>query len=401
MKCKICQSYSSKFGSARVLGRYIVDYFQCSECGLVQTEEPYWLEEAYLEAITPTDVGLVFRNQLSSAIASNVIFNMFDHEKIFLDYGGGCGLLVRLMRDLGYDFYWHDKYCKNLFAQGFEADAISHPNYELVTAFEVFEHLVNPIDEIASILESSQNILFSTTLLPSENPKPGEWSYYALHEGQHIVIYTIQALRMIANRFQLRLYSNGSTVHLLTAKEVDPAMFEQLVSVQRLDQRKASLLESDYYKTVDALLRRQEQMSFSNTGCKINQPIMLIAFPDWAQPEAMLLPALKNVFRAVLYRADNTRIVLSFYAGSLSSVALEEAELLLSSAVMQSLMQDEIEVPDGLEVSLISELDSQWSEQSWCRLSLDCEDEAAIAMANQPGIPVISWEALAAGECCW
>ncbi|WP_421656586.1 class I SAM-dependent methyltransferase [Leptothermofonsia sp. ETS-13] len=401
MKCKICQADSSKFGCARVLGRYSVDYFQCSECGLVQTEEPYWLEEAYLEAIAPSDVGLVFRNQLSSAIASNVIFNLFDHEKNLLDYGGGCGLFVRLMRDLGYDFYWHDKYCKNLFAKGFEADSISHPSYELVTAFEVFEHLVNPIDEIGSILKSSQNILFSTTLLPPESPKLEDWSYYALHEGQHIVIYTMQALRVIANRFQLRLYSNGFTVHLLTVKEIDPAVFDQLVSVQRLDQRKASLLESDYYKIVDALLQRQEQISSSNRGCNGSQPILLVAFPDWAQPEAILLPILENTFKAVLQRAGNARIALSFYAGRLSPVVLEEAELLLSSAVMQSLMQDEIEVPDGLEVSLISELDSRWSERSWCRLSLDCEDEAAIAIASQPGIPVISWEALAAGEHCW
>ena len=50
-KCKICDSNSHYFATAKVLQKYNVDYFQCSNCGFVQTEEPYWLDEAYSEAI--------------------------------------------------------------------------------------------------------------------------------------------------------------------------------------------------------------------------------------------------------------------------------------------------------------------------------------------------------------
>lgn len=50
------------------------------------------------------------------------------------------------MRDIKYKFYWQDKYCKNLFAQNLKA--IPEQKYELVTAFEVLEYLVNPITEI-------------------------------------------------------------------------------------------------------------------------------------------------------------------------------------------------------------------------------------------------------------
>ncbi len=40
----------------------------------------------------------------------------------FLDYAGGYGVFTRLMRDIGFDFYWHDPYTQNLFANGFEKD---------------------------------------------------------------------------------------------------------------------------------------------------------------------------------------------------------------------------------------------------------------------------------------
>jgi hypothetical protein len=35
----------------------------------------------------------------------------------FVDIGGGYGLLTRLMRDRGFDFYWKDPHCENIFAK--------------------------------------------------------------------------------------------------------------------------------------------------------------------------------------------------------------------------------------------------------------------------------------------
>ena len=151
--------------------------------------------------------------------ASNIIFNIFNHEAKFLDYGGGYGLFVRLMRDLGFDFYWFDRFCTNLFAKGFDFDETKDNPYELVTAFEVFEHFINPLNEIENILKFSKNILLSTELLPENNPKPNEWWYYSLQEGQHISIYTHKALSIIADKYHLNLYSNGLSLHLLAEKK--------------------------------------------------------------------------------------------------------------------------------------------------------------------------------------
>ena len=107
----------------------------------------------------------------STAANNNIIFKWFSHSAIFLDYGGRYGVFVRMMRDLGFNFYWSVKYCKNIFLKVFEADENTSYRYELVTAFEVFKHFVKPLVDIEKIFKFSRNILFSSKLLPVNNPK--------------------------------------------------------------------------------------------------------------------------------------------------------------------------------------------------------------------------------------
>ncbi|WP_374824726.1 glycosyltransferase [Aerosakkonema sp. BLCC-F183] len=249
MKCKICQSESVFFAKAKLLNKYDVDYLQCPNCRFVQTEEPYWLSEAYSNPIAKSDVGLVSRNIMLSKISTNIINTIFNDEGKFLDYGGGYGLFVRLMRDLGFDFYWEDKFCPNIFAQGFEIKK-NDTIYELLTAFELFEHLVNPVEEIEQLLKYSTNILFSTELLPANNPKPQEWLYYSLLEGQHISIYTHQALSIVAAKLGLQIYSNGASIHLLTKKNIPPILFENLAFCDPPQLTRKSLTQTDYFQAL-------------------------------------------------------------------------------------------------------------------------------------------------------
>jgi len=243
--CKICGSASHPFGNATLLHKYDVEYFQCSNCGFVQTEPPYWLAEAYSEAIARSDVGYVMRNQRLSTTASNVIAYGFDPSGTFLDYGAGYGLFVRLMRDLGYDFRWYDKYCENIFAKGLEATEGDRTQYELITAFEVLEHLENPLQEVQEMLRFSRNLLFSTELVPIHNPRPGEWGYYAPQEGQHISLYTRRSLEILAETLGLNFYTDGGMVHLLTEKPLSERAFLHWCSA-RSENRRGSLLYADY-----------------------------------------------------------------------------------------------------------------------------------------------------------
>ena len=228
MNCRICSSSASPFGAARVLDKLDVQYFLCPACGFVQTEEPYWLSEAYAEAITRSDVGLVTRNQGFAVLVRAVIGAFFDGGGKFLDYGGGYGLFVRTMRDLGFDFHLYERQCPNLFADGFAVDLASAGRFELVTALEVFEHFVQPVKEVESLLKLSDSVLISTAVLPEPPPAPGDWWYYGLEHGQHVSLFSSGSLEAMARRFGLSLHSDGRAFHLLTRKTISRPLFRLL-----------------------------------------------------------------------------------------------------------------------------------------------------------------------------
>ena len=249
--CKICDIPSLPFATGRILRKYEVQYFRCPECGLVQTEEPYWLDEAYAQAIGAADVGLLSRNVNMARTTEVVITAFFNPDKRFVDYGGGYGAFVRLMRDAGFDFHLYDKHCANLFAQGHEVAPDNRDKFELLTAFEVFEHLAEPTKELDQMLEKSSNIFLSTSLIPLRDPpKPGHWWYYSMDGGQHITLYTRESISRLAARAGLRAYSRGNT-HLLTKKRLPDALFRLLCGgrVSRLGElllpNRRSLLDSD------------------------------------------------------------------------------------------------------------------------------------------------------------
>jgi len=256
MNCKICDSLSlSLFDKAIVLGKYEVSYFECKRCGFVQTEEPYWLEEAYSKVIGSSDIGLVSRNLVNLELTRTVIALFFSRQEKFVDYGGGYGLFVRMMRDKGFDFYLYEPNCENLFAKTFDIKLPTDTEFQMLTAFEVFEHFNNPLAEVEQMLNLSSNIFFSTSLLPKPTPKTSQWWYYSLEGGQHISLYTTPCLKYLAERLGVRIYSNGNNYHLLTKKNISPhiyalAMRFRISRVVNQFIRQPSLLSQDYLKIV-------------------------------------------------------------------------------------------------------------------------------------------------------
>jgi len=253
MLCKICQATATPAFTATILGKYEAVYFRCDSCGFMQTEEPHWLAESYASAINEIDLGPINRAMTGSRLIESIILSCFDKDAKFIDYGAGYGVLVRLMRDRGFDFYWQDRYCENLFAKHFVAEP--GETFELLTAFEVFEHLVDPLAEIETMLSYSNNLLFSTLLVPKRAPTAGWW-YFGPEHGQHIAFYTVPALQIIARRFNLHLATNGAGTHLLSRKPVANRLFrffvrETLASrtarwLLRRRMRKQSLLMDDF-----------------------------------------------------------------------------------------------------------------------------------------------------------
>ncbi|UOG75941.1 class I SAM-dependent methyltransferase [Hymenobacter tibetensis] len=251
--CKICGSKTDKIFTCKVLNKHDVDYFKCSNCEFIQTENPYWLEEAYSSVITSLDIGLISRNINNVPVVSTLIKVLYKKDKEYLDYGGGYGMFVRMMRDNGFSYYRQDLYCENLFAKNFDVDDIisSIDKFELLTAFEVFEHLVDPVSELKKMLSYSDNIFFTTTVYP-KNTDLISWWYLIPETGQHVALYSHKSLKHLAKINDLHYYNFGDTYHLFTKKSFPNKLFESIFSERfqkyynKISSNPVSLLQSDF-----------------------------------------------------------------------------------------------------------------------------------------------------------
>ena len=242
--CKICSSPLKHIFNSKILYKHDVAYYKCTNCGFIQTDEPYWLNEAYDSAIANLDLGLISRNLNYAKRISNLIINNFDINANFLDYAGGYGIFTRLMRDKGFDYYHQDKFCANLYAQNSELDSLpKKTKFELVTAFEVFEHFVDPIEEIKKIFKYSDVIVFSTELCPDlEFNNSNQWWYFAPETGQHIAFYSKKSLEFIANTMSLFFYTQNN-LHILSKTKLDE---KRLFLAGANHSNLKSLLEEDF-----------------------------------------------------------------------------------------------------------------------------------------------------------
>ena len=226
--CPVCDNNVYPHFSHQILGKYFCTYFYCNHCGFLQTEDPYWLNEAYSSAIADGDTGLLQRNIGLSRIIACLIYFLFDSKKKYLDLAGGYGVLTRLMRDRGFDYYWSDKHCLNLLAKGFERR--QSDNFFALSALEVLEHLEDPMAFISEALQASESSsLICTTELFNGSPPPSDWWYYAFPTGQHISFYQAKTLKLIAEKLKVNLYSRGS-LHVFTKLEIPNLLFRFLTS---------------------------------------------------------------------------------------------------------------------------------------------------------------------------
>jgi hypothetical protein len=245
--------------------KHIARLMQCTACGFIFAKDPHWLAEAYAEPINRSDTGYVWRNiRCRERVCSLLEASPIDGNGKFLDYAAGYGMFVRLMRDSGYDFRWADAYCQNLFSRGFEADLASE-HYEAVTAFEILEHLPNPLEEVKKLAKLATTLIFTTTLLPEPAPQPDKWWYYAPEYGQHIAFYSRRSLECLAEQIGYHLNSNVD-FHVLSSKdirfEVPPRRRSRIFFWQRSRGHQASkrpsLIQPDHETMVKQTLEMLE-----------------------------------------------------------------------------------------------------------------------------------------------
>jgi hypothetical protein len=236
------------FGETVVLNKYRVQYFCCERCGFIQTETPYWLEEAYSSAIAAQDVGIMQRNLENCRLTSAVLNLLIPKVSRAVDFGAGHGVFVRMMRDKGFNFFWSDLHAANDYARGFEYQ--EGLTYDFLTAFEVLEHFTDPVADLSKLMNLSDNVFVSTYIVSQPAPGILDWWYYSPSTGQHISFYTTKSLRILAARFGRSLLSVGP-YHLFT-KEPKSGLLYRLATNLRIAcivnriYPHPSLIESDY-----------------------------------------------------------------------------------------------------------------------------------------------------------
>lgn len=214
----------------KVLGKYDARYFLDDSTGYIFAEKPFWLKEAYSQAIADTDTGILNRNNRNVEIVSHCLAANRYELKRGIDLGGGYGLFVRGMRDAGFEFFWTDRYADNLVAKGFEA---APGRYDVAVAFEVLEHLENPLEFVKENFErfGCTTLFFSATCFDEADLPDTNWWYWAFETGQHIGFVSERTLHWMAKEIGMRLWPVRDDVYAFTSLEWKPLVTGSIAKV--------------------------------------------------------------------------------------------------------------------------------------------------------------------------
>jgi Methyltransferase domain len=222
--CRLCGGSTTRQFSRLVLNSYDVGFFKCAGCHSLQTQQPHWLDKAYTNSLAALDTGAAQRNLTNlGAVAMTATALRLQN---LLDFGGGDGLLCRLLRDYGFNCFLSDKYAVGSYAQGFTVPDFERP--DLVLAFEVFEHFANPTEDLAAVFALKPKVLLASTEL--FDGQDATWWYLTPETGQHVFFYSPEAVLLVAERHGYRVFRSGSYL-VFIAKDRRVDLRERLLRV--------------------------------------------------------------------------------------------------------------------------------------------------------------------------
>ena len=216
---KSCEEVRGKFISLAGIPVY---YTLCTECGFCFCPEiGNWSFEEFRERIYNDRYVTVDPDYIEirpRANAENLISMFGDRASSLkhLDYGGGDGLLVEILRASSWNSTSYDPFVKK------DSQIGQYEKYDLITAFEVFEHASNVSELMQNIcsLLSPEGVVFFSTLLSDGNINPNQrlnW-WYASPRNGHISLFSKKSLTILAHKHGFSFGTFGVGHHVFFAK---------------------------------------------------------------------------------------------------------------------------------------------------------------------------------------
>lgn len=226
--CPVCRTACSQFdvvdlskscngrgdnhvGLAGVPIRYVV----CDECGFCFAPEMHkwplkkFEELIYNDEYVQVDPDYLDNRPRANAGSLRAAFPSLPDAVRHLDYGGGNGLLAKLLRESNWNSASYDPFINR------DTSPEQLGKFDLITVFEVFEHVPDVqglMSDLRSLLSSEGLVIFST-LLSDGNIRPNErlnWWYAAPRNG-HISLFSRKSLTILAHEsgFDFGSFSDG------------------------------------------------------------------------------------------------------------------------------------------------------------------------------------------------
>jgi SAM-dependent methyltransferase len=228
LRCQICEGASFPLdvvdfnkSCEEARGKHLpltgvpIYYYLCEQCGFCFAPEfSQWKLEDFEKRIYNSEYVQVDPDYLEvrpRTNAKNLIdaFGYRGPEIRHLDYGGGRGLLSNLLHKSGWQSTSYDPFVDH------DIHLESLGKFDLITAYEVFEHVPNVkqlIGNLSSLLVQDGVILFSTLLSDGKLGSRQRISWwYASPRNGHISLFSRKSLAILGAKegFHLGSFSSG------------------------------------------------------------------------------------------------------------------------------------------------------------------------------------------------
>jgi len=196
----------------------VVAYHRCRSCGFMFTGYfDSWAGDDFLARVYNADYALAdppFLDERPRRLAAYLecVLGEVLPEVSLLDYGAGEGKMVEGLRRAGLE--------QGVVYDPYHASTpVPEGRYELVTAFEVVEHVPDQgalFDQLSALVAPGGVLLLSTLLQPEDIESTGAGWWYACPRNGHLAFHTLDSLALLLDARGFAVESLTTELHMAT-----------------------------------------------------------------------------------------------------------------------------------------------------------------------------------------